>query len=86
MSRGILYWTNEVDDRLLVIYTHRLGQEDTACHTGPHRGCMWEQNEAAGAAGDRLCSTRDWGARGSHQEDGIGLFEWFHRLAGEGNL
>ena len=42
------------DSVLLVTRTHRLGVDTSA--TESHRGCTWEQSEAAGAVGGRCCS------------------------------
>lgn len=33
-------------------------EEDTSCHTGAHKSCIWEQSEQPGAVGCRLCSIK----------------------------
>lgn len=43
--------TDEIDHSLLVPYTQSLGEEDSAYHTEPQRGCAWQQSEAIGEAG-----------------------------------
>ena len=35
-----------------------MGEQHTACHTGPHGRRTWEQNEPEGAVGGRLCNNK----------------------------
>lgn len=63
-----------MDSSLLVKLTHRVWEEDTACHAWSQRGCTWKQSEPEGAVGDRLYNRSGVGACFS-QEVMTSLFE-----------